>query len=68
MTNINVDSIDDLINRKFTLQRDVLRSWDELHKMKLKHEALLSQLAHVKEQLKFECEPSLFEQMFYSEE
>jgi hypothetical protein len=41
MTDTNYDHIDDLINKKYTLQRDVLASWNELHKMKLKHEALL---------------------------
>ena len=56
--------MDDLINKQFTLQRDVLASWDELHKMKLKHEALLSELHKVLEQIKYESEPSLFEQLF----
>ena len=56
--------IDDLINKKFTLQRDVLASWDQLQKMKLKHEALLSELNRVREQIKYETEPSLFEQLF----
>ena len=56
--------MDDLINRQFTLQRDVLASWNELHKMKLNHEALLSELHKVREQIKYESEPSLFDQMF----
>ncbi len=67
MTN-NIDDtyiiMDDLINKQFTLQRDVLASWNELHKMKLKHEALLSELRNVREQIKCESEPSLFDQMF----
>ena len=67
MTN-NIDDtyiiMDDLINKQFTLQRDVLASWNELHKMKLKHEALLSELRNVPEQIKYESEPSLFDQMF----
>jgi hypothetical protein len=32
--------------------------------MKLKHEALLSELHKVREQIKYESEPSLFDQMF----
>jgi hypothetical protein len=60
--------MDDLINKQFTLQNDVLASWNELHKMKLKHEALLSEqsseLHKVREQIKYESEPSLFEQLF----
>ena len=64
----NIDDMyiimDDLINRQFTLQRDVLASWNELHKMKLKHEALLSELRNIREQIKYESEPSLFDQMF----
>ena len=56
--------MDDLINKQFTLQNDVLASWNELHKMKLKHEALLSELYKVREQIKYESEPSLFEQLF----
>ena len=56
--------MDDLINKQFTLQNDVLASWNELHKMKLKHEALLSELHKVSEQIKYESEPSLFEQLF----
>lgn len=62
MTDTNY--IDDLINKKFTLQRDVLASWDQLHKMKLKHEALLHELRKVREQIKYETEPSLFDQLF----
>jgi hypothetical protein len=58
------DHLDDLVNRKFTLQRDVLHSWDELHKMKLKHESLVAELNRVREQIKCEFEPSLFEQLF----
>ena len=56
--------LDDLVNKQFTLQRDVLHSWNELHKMKLKHEALLAELNRVREQIKYECEPSLFDQLF----
>jgi len=56
--------MDDLINKKFTLQRDVLASWNELHKMKLKHEALLSELRKVREQIKYESGPSLYEELF----
>ena len=56
--------MDDLINKQFTLQNDVLASWNELHKMKLKHEALLSELHKVREHIKYESEPSLFEQLF----
>jgi SMC interacting uncharacterized protein involved in chromosome segregation len=64
MTDTNYDHIDDLINKKYTLQRDVLASWNELHKMKLKHEALLGALQHIQEEIKCASEPSLFEQLF----
>jgi hypothetical protein len=58
------DLLDDLVNKQVTLQRDILHSWNELHKMKLRHEALLAELNRVREQIKYESEPSLFEQMF----
>ena len=58
------DFLDDLINKKFTLQRDILHNWNELDKMKRKHDALIAELNRVREQIKYECEPSLFEQMF----
>ena len=68
MTTNNIDDtyiiMDDLLNKQYTLQRDVLASWDELHKMKVKHQGLLDKLNAVREQIKFESEPSLFEQMF----
>ena len=64
MTDTTIEFIDDLINKKFTLQRDILHSWGELRKMELKHAALLTELNRVREQIKWECEPSLFEQLF----
>jgi hypothetical protein len=64
MSDTTIDFIDDLINKKFTLQRDILHSWGELRKMELKHSALLSELNRVREQIKYECEPSLFDQLF----
>jgi hypothetical protein len=64
MTTETFDLLDDLVNRKFTLQRDVLHSWNELQKMKLKHDALVAELNRVREQIKCETEPSLWDQLF----
>jgi len=64
MSTETFDFLDDLVNKQFTLQRDILHSWNELHKMKLKHEALLAELNRVREQIRYECEPSLFDQLF----
>ena len=68
MTTNNIDDtyiiMDDLLNKQYTLQSDVLASWNELQKMKAKHQDLLDKLNAVREQIKFESEPSLFEQMF----
>ena len=64
MNTETVNFMDDLVNKQFTLQRDVLHSWNELQKMKVKHEALLAELNRVREQIKYESEPSLFEQLF----
>jgi len=64
MTDTTIEFIDDLINKKFTLQRDILHNWSELRKMELKHAALLTELNRIQEQIKYESEPSLYEQMF----
>jgi len=64
MTTETFDLLDDLVNRKFTLQRDVLHSWNELQKIKLKHDALVAELNRVREQIKCETEPSLWDQLF----
>ena len=64
MIDTTIDFIDDLINKQFTLQRDILHSWAELRKLEAKHAALLSELNRVREQIKYECEPSLYDQMF----
>ena len=67
MTDNDYTHLDDLVNKKFTLQRDVLCSWTQLQNMKAKHDALLAELNQVREQIKSETEPSLFEQLFGDE-
>jgi hypothetical protein len=55
---------EELLNRKFTLQNDILASWTKLQTMQDVHTNLLQQLATVKEQLKRNTDPSLYEQLF----
>jgi len=61
---IIMNNTDELLNRKFTLQNDVLASWTKLQAMQDAHNNLLQQLATIKEQLKHNTEPSLYDQLF----
>ena len=55
---------EELLNRKFGLQSEILASWTKLQTMQDVHTNLLQQLATVKEQLKRNTDPSLYEQLF----
>ena len=56
--------VDELMQVKFDLQRQVLDSWDHLHQMQQQHGRLVQRLQHVREQIKSLQEPSLFDQLF----
>lgn len=56
--------VDELVQVKFDLQRQVLDSWDHLQQVQQQHGRLVQRLQHVREQIKSLQEPSLFDQLF----
>lgn len=59
-----MQTLHDLLNRRYTLQSDILSSWEELQKIKDRHSDLLNQLKSINAQIESETEPSLYDQLF----
>lgn len=57
-------NLDELLNRKYTLQRDILDSWTELQAKQKAHSNLLAELSDINQLIKENSEPSLFNQLF----
>lgn len=57
-------NIDDLLNVKYTLQNEILRSWDQLNTAQERHTKLINKLREVRAEIKQLSEPDLYDQLF----